>query len=83
MQPSLEIVDLLLEKYNEEESPDRSNAEGALQVFYDVMGYLEEGNEAMRPGRSTSWLLLAILGRAVDAADSSRYKDAVDTIISW
>ena len=79
LQPSLEIVDLLLEKYNEDEKQESRSSERALLLFRDVMRHVEAGNEAMRPGRATSWLLLAILGRS---GSSQEHKEAVDTIIS-
>jgi hypothetical protein len=81
LQPSSVFVDLLLEKYNEEESPeDDEVAEKALALFQEATKEFRDGNTGMKPGRSTVWLVLAALGRS---GQSSKYEKVVEEVIQW
>ena len=80
MQPSIILIDLLLETYNDLESQDKAVSDKALRLVQDAQNHFKNGNAAMKPGRSTIWLILTILGRSECSDD---YQDAIYEILQW
>ncbi len=78
--PTIAVVDLLLESYNEMSYSDDAIAEKALAVFQNASRLFREGRSAMKPGRGTVWLVLAILGRS---QLQDNHNDEIEYIVQW